>query len=157
MPATRPPRTVNSNTTWGRPSGWRPPHDRGDLLERDREQVVQHERQPLGRRQGVQHHQERQADRVGERRLVLGGGHGHRVGGRVGRDFPLRGPGAQHVQADPCHHRGQPAAEVAHRAGVGAAEPQPRLLDGVVGLVARPQHPQRDRPEVLPMGLEALS
>jgi hypothetical protein len=44
--------------------------------------------------QGVQRHQERQADRVGEQRLVFGGGH----------------------------------------------PPQPRLLDGVVRLVARTPH-----------------
>ena len=36
------------------------------------EDVVQHERQPLGRRQGVQHHEQRQAHRVGQQRPVLG-------------------------------------------------------------------------------------
>ena len=46
--------------------------DRGDLLERHGEHVVQHERQPLGRGQRVQHHQQRQPDRVGQQRLVLG-------------------------------------------------------------------------------------
>ena len=40
--------------------------------------------------------------------------------------------------------------------GVGATEPQPGLLHGVVGLVARPEHAQRHRPEVIPVGLEAL-
>ena len=46
--------------------------DRGDLLERHREHVMQDERQPLGRAQRFEHHQQRQADRVREQRLVLG-------------------------------------------------------------------------------------
>jgi hypothetical protein len=38
---------------------------------------MQHERDPFGRRQRVQHHEERQPDRVREHRLLLGtGGHG---------------------------------------------------------------------------------
>ena len=72
----------------------------------------------------------------------------------AGRNLPLRGPGAQHLQADPGHHGGQRAAEVVHGGVVAAA--QPRLLDGVVGIVARPQRSEGDRPEVLPVGLEAL-
>jgi hypothetical protein len=41
-------------------------------LERHAEHVVQHERQPLGRREVLQHHQQRQTDRVGQQRLVFG-------------------------------------------------------------------------------------
>jgi hypothetical protein len=43
-------------------------------------------------------------------------------------------PRAQDVQARPRDHRGQPAAEVVHPAGVGAAETEPGVLDGVVGV-----------------------
>jgi hypothetical protein len=63
---------------------------------------------------------------------------------------------AQHVPTDPGDHRGQPASEVLHGVAVGAIEPQPGLLDGVVGLVAGSQRPERNRPEVLAMSLEAL-
>jgi AcrR family transcriptional regulator len=46
--------------------------DGADLVERHREHVVQDERQPLGRGQRLQHDQEREPDRVGDQRLVLG-------------------------------------------------------------------------------------
>ena len=49
-----------------------PTDHRGDLLERQLEHVMEHERQPLGRGQGVEHDEERQADRVGQQRLLLG-------------------------------------------------------------------------------------
>jgi hypothetical protein len=44
--------------------GGRAPDHRSDLLERHGEQVVQHERDPLGRRQRLEHHEQCQADRV---------------------------------------------------------------------------------------------
>ncbi len=40
--------------------------------------------------------------------------------------------------------------------GVRAAEPQPRILNGVVCLVAGAQHPQRHRPQMVAVGLKAL-
>ena len=46
--------------------------DRRDLLERHPEHVVEDECEPLRRRQRVEHDEQRQADRVGEERLVLG-------------------------------------------------------------------------------------
>ena len=46
--------------------------DRCDLVERQPEQVVQHEGQPLGRRERLEHDEQREADRVGEQRFVLG-------------------------------------------------------------------------------------
>jgi len=42
--------------------------------------------------------------------------------------------GAEYVQRDSCNNRGKPAAKILDLAGVGAAEPQPGVLDGVVGL-----------------------
>lgn len=95
-----------------------PPHDRGDLLEGDREHVVQHEREALVGCQGVQDDQERRADGVGELDLLLGRGRGHRLGGRVGPHLPPGGAGAQHVQADAGDHRGQPSAQILDGLGV---------------------------------------
>ena len=43
-------------------------------------------------------------------------------------------PRAQHVEGHPGDDRRQPAAEVLDLAVVGAAEANPRLLDGVVSL-----------------------
>jgi hypothetical protein len=101
------------------------------------EHVVQHERQPLGRGQRVQHHEQRQAHRVGEHRLVFRPGAVRAARDLVGQVRPGRvlAPGLaglEHVQRDPGHDRGQPAAEVLHLAGIGPGEPQPGLLDGVV-------------------------
>ena len=39
---------------------------------------------------------------------------------------------------------------------LGAAQPQPRLLEGVVGLAQRTQHPVRDRPQAGAVLVEAL-
>ena len=50
----------------------RAPHDGSDLIEGHGEHVVQHEGQPLGGSQGLQHHQQRETDRVGQERFLLG-------------------------------------------------------------------------------------
>ena len=50
----------------------RPVDDRRDLVERHREHVVQHERQPLVGLEGVEHDQHRQPDLVPGNGLVLG-------------------------------------------------------------------------------------
>ena len=46
--------------------------DGGDLVERHAEDVVEDEGQPLRRRQRLEHDEQRQPDRVGDERLVLG-------------------------------------------------------------------------------------
>jgi hypothetical protein len=107
---------------------------------------MQHERQPLGGTEGIEHHQQRQPNRFGEQRAVLGRsaallGH-HQLGQPVvvGR----LGPGlarAQHVKADPAHHSGQPAGEVVDRGLVLARQPQPCLLHRVLGVRPRSEHP----------------
>jgi hypothetical protein len=51
-------------------------------------------------------------------------------------------------------NRRQPSAKVLDLARVGAAEPQPRVLDGVVGLAERAEHPVGDRAEVRSVLLE---
>ena len=48
-----------------------PPGDPGDLIERHREHVVQHEREALGGRERLEHDVQRDADAVRDERLVL--------------------------------------------------------------------------------------
>ena len=57
--------------------------DRRDLVERHREHVVQHEREPLGRLERLEHDEQREADRVGQHRLVLRVGPSAAVDDRV--------------------------------------------------------------------------
>ena len=47
-------------------------HDGGDVVEGHVEHVVQDEREPLGRGQRVEHHEQCQADRVRQHRFVFG-------------------------------------------------------------------------------------
>ena len=48
--------------------------DRRDLVEGHGEDVVEHEREPLGGAQRLEHHQQRETDGVGQQCLVLGVG-----------------------------------------------------------------------------------
>jgi hypothetical protein len=134
-------------------------HDRRDLVEGHGEHVVQHEREPFGRGQRVQHHEQGQADRVGEHRLVLGVGPAcvRLVDSRQAhRLFPPRHARVQHVEGDPSHDRGQPAAQILHLVGTGTAEPEPGLLHGVVRLARRAEYSVGDGPQVGPVLLEPL-
>jgi hypothetical protein len=154
-PARELPRTVG-----------RAPRDLRDLAERNPEHVVQYERHPLGRRQPVEHDEQRQPDRVGQDRLLLGAADvgraradaGYRVGLEVrlgaGRPLlPARPPRAEHVQAQPRRDRGQPAVQVRDivRARPGGA--QPGLLHRVVGVTGRAEHPvgHRSQPSAVPL------
>src|SRR5262245_61204244 len=104
---------------------------------------MQDQSEALVWRQGLENDEQCRPDGVGEQRLLL-----WVVGARVG-DFGtdvverLLPPGAsrpQYVQADPCDHRGEPAAEivyVARGADVAAVHAQPRLLDRILGVAAR--------------------
>ena len=121
---------------------------------------MQHEREPVRRRQRLQHDQQGPAHRVGQLRLVLG------VAGRVGTTAdPCASSGSSRrvvrarsrSRADPGDHRRQPAAEVLDPPDVlvvQSVEPQPRLLDRVVGLVDRARH--RYRPQVGAVLLEGF-
>jgi len=79
-------------------------HDGRDLVKGHGEQVVQHEREPFGRGQSVQHHEQGQADRVRQHRLVLRvcPGFTRLIDGRrvlgLHRLFPSRHARVQHVQ-----------------------------------------------------------
>jgi hypothetical protein len=46
-------------------------YDGGDLVEGNREHVVQHERDPLGRGERFEHHEQSETDRVGQQRFAL--------------------------------------------------------------------------------------
>ena len=136
------------------------PDDGRDLVERHAEHVVQHEREPLGGRQRLEHDEQREPDRVGQQRLVLG------------VDPVRRGSRSDRARARRAAPRGATCASAAcsgtRRAttvvsqpprfstplGVGAAEPQPGFLDGVVGLAQRAEHPVGHRPQVGPVLLE---
>jgi hypothetical protein len=50
----------------------RSPDDGRDLVERQVEDVVQNERHPLGRTQGIEEHEQRGPDGVGEHEIVFG-------------------------------------------------------------------------------------
>ena len=137
------------------------PHDGRDLVEGHGEHVVQHEREPLGGSQRFEHHEQRETDRVGQQRFVLGvdpvlAAHDRLGHVRVQRLLAPRLARAQHVQAHPRDDRRQPSAQVLDAAGVGAAEPQPGFLHGVVRLAQRAEHPVGHRPQVGAVGLEPL-
>ena len=133
----------------------------GDLVERHGEHVVQHERQPLGRCERLEHHEQRQPHRVGQQRLVLGLGPVVAADDRVGhadvqRLLAPRPARAQHVEAHPRDDRRQPRAQVLDFARVRSAEPQPALLDRVVGLAQRAEHLVGHRSQVGAVLLELL-
>jgi hypothetical protein len=134
-------------------------HDRRDLGVGQVEHVVQHEREPLGRRQGLEDDEQRDTDGIGKHRFLfwvdgIGRGDGSSLVER------LLGPcvaGPQHVQADVRDDRRQPAAQIVDVADVGAVHPQPRILHGVVGLGQRPQHAVGDRPQMRTVLLERVA
>ena len=72
---------------------------------------------------------------------------------RVERFLVPGHPGPQHVQADAGHHGGQPRAQVLHL-GARPVQPQPGLLDGVVGLAQRAEHPVGHGAQVRAVRLE---
>ena len=72
------------------------------------------------------------------------------------RLLPSRVARAQHVERDPRDHRREPAAEVLDPRRVGAAEAQPGLLHGVVGLAHGAEHAVGHGSQVRPVGLEPL-
>jgi hypothetical protein len=115
----------------------------------------------FGRGEGVEHHHQRRADRVGQQdrdlRIIDVGLAVQRPDHRVGqRLLPAAPPGPQHLQAFPGHDRGQPPGQVLDLGGVGAAEPQPGILHRVVGLGLGAEHPIGHRPQVGSLLLEAL-
>ena len=107
------------------------------------------------------HHEERESDRVGHERLVLrvhplGAAHDRIGHAHVDRLLAPRPPRAQHVERQARDDGRQPSAQVLDLIGVGAAEPQPRLLHGVVRFAQRAEHPVGHRPQMGSVLLETL-
>jgi hypothetical protein len=137
-------------------------HDPPDVLEGHPEQIVQDEREPLRRRQLLQHHEQGDPDRVGQDGFLLGIlallPPRHRRHRRVRQlVLPPRLSGAQHVEAHTSDDGGQPAAQVLDLARVRAAEAQPRLLHRVLRLAQGAQHPIGHAAQVAPLRLEPLA
>src|SRR5918999_5980254 len=63
---------------------------------------------------------------------------------------------AQHVETQACDDCRQPSRKVLDAAGVGAAEPEPGFLDGVLRLTQRAQHPVGHRLQMGPVLLETF-
>jgi hypothetical protein len=70
--------------------------------------------------------------------------------GIANRRFAAPFPGTPH------DNRWQPCTQVFNAACAGAADAEPRLLDGIVGLVHRPEHSVGHPPEVGVISLELL-
>ncbi len=121
--------------------------DRRHLVEGNPEEVVQHEGQPLGRAELVEHHQQGGAHGVGRDRLLgrIRFVRIDRLRHLVDGALPTGGAGLEGVEADPRHDGGQPAVEVVDAVGLGAVQAQPRLLHRVVGGGVVAEHPHRHR------------
>ena len=65
-----------------------------------------------------------------------------------------RPAGSEHVQAHAGDDRRQPATQVVHLARVGPGDPDPRVLQGVVGFAERAEHAVGHGPQPRPMVLE---
>jgi hypothetical protein len=114
-----------------------------------------HESHAFGGRQLLEHHEQCQANQVGQQRFALGvvipGGGLRPVRGRGLQGLlAARFAAPQQVEADAGGHRCQPPLQVVDVVVVRTAEPQPRLLDGVLRLGARAEHAVGDRPQVAP-------
>jgi hypothetical protein len=62
----------------------------------------------------------------------------------------------QHIQGHLRDGRRQPAAQVLDIAGVGAAEPEPGFLNGILGFAQRAEDPDRRRPQAGSVLLESV-
>ncbi len=123
---------------------------------------MQHEREPFSGIQRVEDHEQRETNRIGHKRFLLGIDYAVTVRDRR-RELPrlqrlltARLARAQQVEANPRDDGRQPAIKVRHRTHVGPADAQPRVLHGVVRLAQGTQHPEGHRPQMAPVGLELL-
>ena len=138
----------------------RPLDDRRDLVERDREHVVQDERQSFGRCQGVQNHEQRQSHRIGQHRLMLGIDVADPVddGVRHPGDSSSRGRARR---ARKVFEQIRATTVVSHASRLSIwpasapAQSQPGLLHGILGVVDRAQHAVGHRTQMRPGGLES--
>jgi len=131
----------------------RAPHDRADLVERITEHIVQDERSPLGRRQGIEDDLHRVARLLSEQRVGLRVIRSMVVG-HLGFDHQPGPPFAKLVEAEPRHDGCEPGGQVID--GVGAREPKPGFLKDVVRIGLRPEYPDGDGGQTGPLDFEMI-
>jgi hypothetical protein len=68
--------------------------------------------------------------------------------------FAARSARVQHVQAHPTDDRRQPRLHVVHGPGILVADPQPCLLESIVGFAHRTEHSVGDRAKMRSVLLE---
>ena len=115
--------------------------DRRDVVEGHVEEIVQHERDALGRLQRIDQDLQGRADRIGEHRFFLRAFAAERPSRRCDADRPASKPRAgfatfQRVEADARDDGREPAVEIRNLLDVGAADAQPTLLQRIVGSAA---------------------
>jgi hypothetical protein len=138
--------------------------DLGDLHEPDREKIVQHEREPLGRVELLKDDEQRAADGVGGERFALGvgrpviGAPDDRVGEPAGVQRLLSGDaGARRASSDtPARRRSSVSRPCRPRRRCLRGDAKPRLLEGVVGLRGRTEDPGGHGVQVGSVGFEGV-
>jgi hypothetical protein len=127
--------------------GRRPPDDLGDGSKGKPEDVVEHERHPLGGRELLQDDKQREADLVVEGGPVgrihgpPGRGRNHRVdGGGVMDGLPAGAGRTDLIQADPAGDNDQPAAQIVDLLEISIRQTSEGLLSGVFSTGDVAQH-----------------
>jgi hypothetical protein len=128
----------------------RPPDESGDGLEVDAEDVVKHERRPLGRAELFEDDHQGHAHRVVEGDPICEIDVGtcdvddrlREPRADVGPLDPLMGPKA--IDAQPGGHRDEPTADVVEGLDIDGEEPAVRILHRVLGIVNAAEHPVGD-------------
>jgi hypothetical protein len=125
------------------------------------EHLAQHEHRPLHRREGLEQHEERHGQRVGQlgvlgrpRSAQSAGGHHDRLGQPVPHvHLPPHPRRTQVVDAQPCHRRGQVRLRIGDR-GSRLARPghaEECVLDDVLGVAHGSGHPVGDGEQQRPV------
>ncbi len=122
---------------------------------------MQHEGDPFGGRQGVEDNEQCEANGIAQQSFLLRidsllWTHDRIRDVGLQRHLAARRARAQHVKADPPDDRRQPGLEVINSARIGAAEANPRFLDGVVRIGQGAEHAVGDTTQVGAVCLEAL-
>ena len=118
--------------------------DRGDIVKRDGEGVVQHKGESLGGRQCLEDDKQGEPYGIGEHGLLF-----RRRGRGVGQLeadglLAAKSSRAQEVQADPRDDRRHPSVDVLDVVRTRSAHTEPGVLDGIVGLGKRAEHAVRN-------------
>ena len=110
-----------------------------------------------GGRQRLEHHQQRQRDRVGQLGLVrrIAGGDHDRIGDARSPAAPRVASGGRAARSGSRAPRPWSATRRGSRSWPRrCGEAEPRLLDRILGVAERPEHPVRHRPQVRAVVLE---